>query len=341
MPRVFIGIPTFNRSQFVQAAIDSVRAQTFADWTLIVSDNASRPEVRAQVAAIVEAIDDDRVHHHQQSENGGEYGQGRFFHDRATRCGAEFLVILHDDDLMQPDFLERAVQALTQRPELAFFACNPDVIDADGRSSADGTAQFMRQWQREGVPRGEIDVLTTHMQCGFTPISGAFFRMSALSESGYVDPDLGGCFPFESNIFVRLGEIGARAWFEPDALLAFRRHDGQMTHWNFLQNDEVVDATITLYERRRFDGANEQRRRLLLGRLYRIRALARARSGAAAAARRDILQALAMNPRSPKTWLLLPPTALLSGLLHLFWHRPATPPVAAPAAPSRQEEWTS
>lgn len=314
MARVLVGIPTYNRPEFVRDAVYSVLSQTYADWRLIVSDNASDEPARAEISKFIADLAHPQVSFHQQKRNAGEYGQGRFFYAQALADGSDYLVILHDDDVMVPSFLESAMGALDARPELAFFACNPYVMTGDGTHSEELTEQFMEQWQRKDVCQGEIDVLSTHMRSGFTPVSGAFFRMSALQVSGFVDDDLHGCFPFESNIFLRLGERGARAWFCPRRLLGFRWHSEQMTNWGFLQNEQVVSTTIQLYERRRFKGENEKRRRQLLGRLHRILAVHRARAGDVRGTRKEAATAIRSNPTSVRTWII-GPLALVSPFL--------------------------
>ena len=41
MPRISIGLPVYNGERYLKEAIDSVLAQTFRDFELIISDNAS------------------------------------------------------------------------------------------------------------------------------------------------------------------------------------------------------------------------------------------------------------------------------------------------------------
>lgn len=304
MARVLIGIPTYNRPQFVMQAARSVVGQSFTDWRAIVSDNDSAGNAGTRIRELVAGLGDGRVSFHQQERNVGEYGQGRLFLREAEASGCEYMAMLHDDDTMEPAFLETAVAALDRHPAMALFVCNAHAMVEDGTRSAVLTQDFDRRSQRIGARDGEIDVLSTHMACGFTPISGAFFRMSALRDSGFVDDDLYGCVPFEINIFVRLGERGAKAWFDSRRLLSFRSHGQQMQKTDYLNNEEYVRLTIRLFERRRFEGRNEWRRRQALGRLHRIEALHKAHMGDYGAARGEAASALRNNPLSMKTLML-------------------------------------
>jgi hypothetical protein len=313
MARTFIGVPTLNRPQLVKLTVDSVRAQTDGNWLLVVSDNVSEPAAQAEVAQWIESLGDPRVRFHAQPRNDGEYGQGRFFLGQAERLCCDFLAILHDDDLIRPDYVARASALLGQHPEAGYVAPALQIIDDDGQVREDWTRSFDERWGRVGAVEGWIDVLDSHMQWGFTPITGAFFRLSALRDSGFVDADMHGCFPFESNIFLRLGERGGRAWYTTEPLLQLRWHQQQMRHWGFLNQPSIVEQTIRLFERRRFDGLNERRRRQLLGRLQRVWALHCARQGDVTGARQAAWASLGHNPASVRNWLVGGASLLVPG----------------------------
>ncbi len=332
-PRVFIGIPTFNRPHYLRATIASLRAQTLGAWRAIVSDNDSPPAAAAAARAAVEAAGDPRLSYVLQPENGGEYGQGRFFFGAAR--DEDYFVILHDDDLLRPDYLETALRTLDRRPHLAYFHCAPAVIDADGRESAELTRWYSAYHGQEGVSAGEIVVLDRLLRTGFTPICGTCFRLSRLRESGFVDPDLGGNYPFELNVLLRLGERGLRAWYSPERRIVFRVHPGALRNADrLMENAGVVDAMITLLGRRRFTGANERFRRRLLSRLHRARAVMELRAGRIAPARAALREAVAHNRFSRGT--LLAAAFLLAPRLTARLLPPprpvACPPGLAPAA---------
>ena len=154
------------------------------------------------------------------------------------------------------------------------------------------------------------------MRSGFTPICGTLFRFSALKDSGFVDPDIEGISPFEPNIFVRLGERGAKAWFCSEQLIAYRFHDASSrVYHHLLENPLVIDGMLQLYSRRRFTGANERIRRSVTSRWYRARMLVNLKQGDWSGARRDLILALKENKLSVKTWGLAPWVWLTPGLL--------------------------
>src|SRR6187399_1179626 len=107
MPRIFIGIPTRNRPDLLRHTVASVLAQSVSDFTVVVSDNDSCEETVESVTRYLESLHDSRVSFHRQPCNVGEYGQGRFLFHRAT--GHDFFMLLHDDDVLNPGYLARAL----------------------------------------------------------------------------------------------------------------------------------------------------------------------------------------------------------------------------------------
>jgi glycosyltransferase involved in cell wall biosynthesis len=298
-----VGIPTYDRPHLVREAVESLRAQSLRDFRAVVSDNASPDGAGDAVRAYVEELGDPRIRFVQQTVNGGEYGQGRYLF--AAAQDAEYFCILHDDDLLSPHYLVRAVAALDAAPDAALFVANPWLMAADGRPSSEMTASYHRDHGRARRRRGPFPILDTHMRSGFTPISGTVFRTDALRRSGFVDADCHGNFPFELNIFTRLGDIGATGWFDPAMLIGFRYHAGQLRNTlGLMGNPQVVGTMLRILERRHYVGTPERRRRAIVARLHRAQAQMRLDEGDAAAARIALAQACAANPLSPRTWAM-------------------------------------
>lgn len=116
-PRVTVVIPTYNRSDYLKQAIESVLAQTYSHFNLLVSDNASTDNTRE----MVESFDDERIFYHSHPENLGMLNNYRF---ALTYPQTEFVAYLSDDDLYTSQLLETAIALLDQHPEAAYFACS-------------------------------------------------------------------------------------------------------------------------------------------------------------------------------------------------------------------------
>jgi polysaccharide export outer membrane protein len=334
MVRILICVPSLNRPRLVLETVESLRRQTCADFHVLVSDDGSEPEASASVERRLAEMGDPRIIYHRHPTTCGEYGQGWFFYDRAQDY--EFMAVLHDDDLLEPGYVGAALAALDAAPGADVFLANPRLIDAAGQLSPSMTADYLRDHGRNGASEGLYDVRAGHLMSGFTPISGTVLRVAALRASGFVDEDCHGNFPFEFDLFLRLGDRGAKGWFNPEPLLRFRYHDQSMRHGMHLgDNPHVVRTMLKLLGRRRYEGALERRRRVIMSRLLRADGLIRLREGDLAGCRRSLGQAVREHP-SPKAiaaaalaWAgpgmlrsRLPPLTLLK----------IPPPVVRPAA---------
>lgn len=302
--RVFVGIPTFNRPELVRDAVRSVLAQTFASVRIVVSDNCSPGEVGDRVEAFVRAQNDPRLEFVRQPVNGGEFGQGRALLRLAE--GHEYFMILHDDDVLLPEYLAAGVKSLDAQAAADLFVANAYGMTVDGVRDDALTRQHLKDQGRIGAREGVFDVLEGHLRCGFAPISGTLFRRAALLKSGFVDEDLRGNYPFEANVFLRLGETGARGWFSARELMGVRFHPAALRRQHILRDPALVSTCIQLWSRRRFTGALERRRRVLLSRYRRAFAIIKLEAGDFAHARRELTAALRDNPTSLKAWALAP-----------------------------------
>lgn len=117
--------------EVLRAAIESVRAQSFQDWELILVDDRSPSEaVREELRAA--AASDARIKVHLRSQNGGISAASNDAIDLAT---GEFLALLDHDDLLTPDAMEVMAAALAQSSDIDYAYSDEDKIDADGTLS--------------------------------------------------------------------------------------------------------------------------------------------------------------------------------------------------------------
>lgn len=319
VPTVFVGIPTRNRPRHVREALQSVLAQTYPYFRLVVSDNQSAPDAAADVARYVRELDDPRVAYHLQSENRGEYGQGRFL---LGCCREDYFVILHDDDRLEPGHLAFAVQVMEGDPLLAFLSTSQYAIDEQGRRLPRLTRAYNRGEGRHRLPEGRIErVLELFMRHGGVfSISGAVFRTAAVQAAGLVDSDCEGLYPFEYNVFLRQAESGAPAYFSTRQLVAYRHHPGAMRNYaRPFFNRDMMRTMMKILERRRFEGEPERRRRRLLGAVCRNYAFIMYVAGDRGACRRFLRRALRLYPLSPRTWMYTGIALLAPFLIPRIW----------------------
>lgn len=127
-PRVSMVMPVHNGARWLEEAIDSVLDQDFADFELILVDDASRDDSPAIMAAA--AARDPRVRHFRLDTNVGL--PAALNHGFAQARGA-----LHswtsDDNLLRPQMLDRLVATLDANPQAGVAFADFSLIDDEGR----------------------------------------------------------------------------------------------------------------------------------------------------------------------------------------------------------------
>jgi glycosyltransferase involved in cell wall biosynthesis len=119
-------MPTFNRLEFVPPAIESVFAQSFTDWELIIADDGSGPETRAYL----ESLTHPRVKVLWMAHT----GKPPVMLNAALRVASgEFVAFLDSDDVWLPRKLELQVASLRRQPERRWSCTAFSLIDAAGR----------------------------------------------------------------------------------------------------------------------------------------------------------------------------------------------------------------
>jgi len=126
-PRVTIGIPVYNGEAFLRETIDSIAAQTFQDYEVIISDNASQDATEAICRAY--AARDPRVRYVRNERN---IGAARNFGQLVTLASAGYFKLANADDLCDPPLVARCVAVLDAHPEVVLCYGKTTLIDARG-----------------------------------------------------------------------------------------------------------------------------------------------------------------------------------------------------------------
>lgn len=127
--RVDVGIPAYKRTTYLLQALESVLAQTFTDFRVTISDNG--PGGGDVERAIQPYLEDRRVSY---VSTGGVPQHENL--SRLIRTGeAPYVALLHDDDVWDPDYLERRVEFLDAHPECALVFSSNYQLDEEGRRS--------------------------------------------------------------------------------------------------------------------------------------------------------------------------------------------------------------
>ena len=127
-PRVSIGVPVFNGERFLEETIRSLLRQTYTDFEIIISDNASTDRTEDIARDFVRG--DARVRY---TRNAGNFGAAYNYRNVFALSTGEYFKWAAADDLCQPEYLARCVDVLDRDPSAVLVHTRTTFIDEDGR----------------------------------------------------------------------------------------------------------------------------------------------------------------------------------------------------------------
>ena len=127
VPRLSIGLPVYNGENYLAESLDSLLGQTYEDFELIISDNAST-DGTADICRRYER-EDSRIRYVRQPRNIGCAPNHNFIVDEAR---GDFVKWASHDDLYARDLMERCVDALDAYPHVVLAHAWTAMIDGSG-----------------------------------------------------------------------------------------------------------------------------------------------------------------------------------------------------------------
>jgi len=126
-PTVSIGLPVYNSERFLRRALDSLLAQTFTDFELVISDNASTDKTKEICQEY--QTKDVRVRYYCNDRN---MGMGWNFDRVLELSQAPYFMYAADDDWWEPDFVRLLFNELEMYPEAAIALSALNIVDEEG-----------------------------------------------------------------------------------------------------------------------------------------------------------------------------------------------------------------
>jgi glycosyltransferase involved in cell wall biosynthesis len=166
----------YNYGAFLPEALESIRAQTFQDYELIVGDDGSTDESLRILERYPDLVD--------HVVTGGNVGLGRNIVRSLRMCTREFLAITSADDRWLPNHLEVGIRALREHPEAALSYSALRSIDSDG-----AVVPVTPTRRAAEYPSGKIEPELL-LPGQFIPTQATLFRRRVVEELGGFDPEL-------------------------------------------------------------------------------------------------------------------------------------------------------
>ncbi len=234
-PSVSICLPVYNGGQYLADSIESVLAQSYADFELLISDDGSM-DGSAEICQEY-ADRDPRVRYWRNPEKRGLFGN---YNECLRRARGKFIKPFAQDDLLHPDMLAQAVAVLGANQGISLLAVGRRWIDENGD---DVSERVVSPRADEFVPPdcpvpGQIvirrSISPVHNFIG-EPVA-VMFRAAHIG-SGF-DERLRHIGDWE--YWLRLLTVGS-FYFVGETLCSFRVHSGSQTFVNWLELHAATD----------------------------------------------------------------------------------------------------
>jgi hypothetical protein len=270
-PRVSVLIPTYRYAGYLREAIDSVLAQDFADFELLVSDDCSGDGSAALLHEYAARDARVRVNIHPANVGMVQNWNWCLAHSR----GELVKFVFGDDLLARPDALRKMAAMLDAHPEAALAACARNVIDEKsrivavwshlGESGVYAGADTMFRCLAEGNMIGEPTAIMFRRSAGTRGFSEAYAQMVDLE------------------MWLHLLGHGPLV-YTTEPLCSFRRHPLQRTEFNKetdVNSSEIIRLILDYAESPLLGGRDM--RGVAFRRLYKTRKAASGNPAIAAA----------------------------------------------------------
>jgi glycosyltransferase involved in cell wall biosynthesis len=205
----------FNGEKYIEKALDSILAQTYSDFELIISDNASTD--RTPQICQVYAAQDPRIHFYRNSQNLG--AAPNFNHVFQLSAGEYFKWAAYDD-LITPDFLSRSVEVLDQNSNVVLCFSRSKIIDEHGRVL--GEYDYNSDISSP-QPHCRFHSLALNLVTKAIPVWG-LIRADVMRKTGLI-----GRYPSSDLVFLAELALHGRFYQIPECLFYWRDHPEQST----------------------------------------------------------------------------------------------------------------
>ena len=229
-PAISICIPFYQGAAFVEETVRSVLAQTYADWELVMTDDASTDRTAEAVEALMARVNDPRLRFYRNAER---LGMAENWNKVVGLARGRYVKLVCGDDLLRPDCLERQAQALDTHPTAALVGASRQVVSAQGRPL------FVRAcYKRSGLYPGD-EAIRKSLLAGTNTIGdpvAVMFRAELLQKSGLFEPTV--VYYTDIDLWLRL-LLHGDLYFIHEPLAFYRIHKAS-TGTN-LRNEAVSD----------------------------------------------------------------------------------------------------
>ena len=216
-PTVSVFVPYYNDRDFLPQCIESILAQTFKDFELVLLNHATTDDCRS----IAHSFADPRIIHIDMPSNLGA-GSGMLILEFLKAASGKFAKLFCADDLMRPDCLEKLVGYMQKHPETDVAFGDMEYVDAHGDSL--GTRWSLRRPHFEFGKPPEDSLHLLFENISFLPYPCSIAKTDVLRKTS-IDKSM--IMLLDVSLWANLIIDGAKIDLIPELVVNYRIHGKQ------------------------------------------------------------------------------------------------------------------
>ena len=227
-PVVSVVMPVYNAGKYLEAAVESILSQTFADFEFLVLDDGSTDDSPAIMQRYEQL--DSRIKFSQRPHENGNYATA--LNQLVEAAQGEFIARMDADDISKPERFERQVAYLSAHPEVVAISSRILLVDRE--------LWPIREMCTEETHE-RIDEAHMRSHSGQMCHPAAMVRTDAIRRLNGYRADY--CAAEDFDLWLRLAEIGSLANL-PEVLLNWRVHDQNVGHTRHAIQQAIVHKAV-------------------------------------------------------------------------------------------------
>jgi len=224
-------IATYNRTDTLVKALDTVQNQSFSNWQCWIAEDG---ETQDKLEVVKPFLEDDRFNY-LPGEHAGFPATPR---NRAIRKGnGKYVAILDDDDLWLPEKLEHQVKFLESHPNCTLLGCN--ALRWTGAGKWDNCPLYFKNYKE-----GEMNYESMFSQ-NYIVHSSSILRRTALEQAGLYNETLNPPIGEDYELWLRVGALG-QIWVLAEPCIVYR--ETPLTYYKTLNRCQKYKAMANIFE---------------------------------------------------------------------------------------------
>ena len=231
-PLVSIIIPTYNRTIYLQQALEGAMMQDYPNLEIIISDNGSIQDTRREIE---QQLHDKRVRFYGNETNIGMVNNWR--HSLEKYAKGEWFIILSDDDyFIDPGYVSKAIAIAIQDEKVKLVFANGFIYNEGSKEQTPLNLPF------EKIEEGMHVFLkrNCYPPQHFTLVNIVFNRSATIALNGFSNPDNLAC---DSELFLKLCVLG-KVGVVHDFVSIYRIHANNLLNTSRLNPNMFVETAL-------------------------------------------------------------------------------------------------